>query len=66
MDVFCLFKLVIGFEFCSIVNVLILIFGMLINIYVFVLYLKMGYFNLYLSFMKIFFFFVSGIFVLVC
>lgn len=66
MDVSCLFKSVIGFEFCSIVNALILIFAMLINIHVLASYSKTGHFNLHLSFTKTFFSSASGTSVLVC
>lgn len=68
MDVSCLFKSVIGFEFCSIVNALILIFAMLINIHVHALasYSKTGHFNLHLSFTKTFLSSASGTSVLVC
>lgn len=66
MDVSCLFKSVIGFEFCSIVNALILIFAMLINIHALASYSKTGHFNLHLSFTKTFLSSASGTSVLVC
>lgn len=66
MDVSCLFKSVIGFEFCSIVNALILIFAMLINIHPLASYSKTGHFNLHLSFTKTFLSSASGTSVLVC
>lgn len=66
MDVSCLFKSVIGFEFCSIVNALILIFAMLINIHALASYSKTEHFNLHLSFTKTFLSSASGTSVLVC
>lgn len=66
MDVSCLFKSVIGFEFCSIVNALILIFAMLIIIHALASYSKTGHFNLHLSFTKTFLSSASGTSVLVC
>lgn len=66
MDVSCLFKSVMGFEFCSIVNALILIFAMLITIHALASYSKTGHFNLHLSFTKTFLSSASGTSVLVC